>query len=95
MGVGLEFGALFKESLEEIEIPLVPHDIYVFTSDGINEAMNAENLFFGYDAITKILKEKSNQSSRELVKNTISKLERFRGVKEPNDDITLVVLKVL
>jgi len=25
----------------------------------------------------------------------MTKLERFRGVKEPNDDITLVVLKVL
>ncbi len=59
MGVGLEFGPLFKESLEEIEIPLVPHDIYVFTSDGINEAMNEDNVFFGYEEITNILKEKS------------------------------------
>ena len=95
MGVGLEFSKLFEESLEEVEIPLVPHDVYVFTSDGINEAMNEDNVFFGYDELTKILKEKSNQSSKELVKNTISSLERFRGLKEPNDDITLVVLKVL
>lgn len=95
MGVGLEFGKLFEDSIEEVEMPLVPHDIYVFTSDGINEAMNEDNTFFGYDEITKILKEKSNQSSKELVKNTISTLERFRGLKEPNDDVTLVVLKVL
>jgi serine phosphatase RsbU (regulator of sigma subunit) len=95
MGVGLEFGPLFEESLEEIEIPLVPHDIYVFTSDGINEAMNEDNLFFGYEDITNILKEKHNQSSKDLIKSTMTKLERFRGNKEPNDDITLVVLKVL
>jgi serine phosphatase RsbU (regulator of sigma subunit) len=61
----------------------------------IKEAMNEYDLFFGYEEITNILKEKHNQSSQDLIKSTMTKLERFRGVKEPNDDITLVVLKVL
>jgi serine phosphatase RsbU (regulator of sigma subunit) len=95
MGVGLEYGALFEESLEEVELPLAPHDVFVFSSDGINEAMNEDNELFGYDEITNILKNKSNSSSDEIVKNTIYSLEKFRGLKEPNDDITLVVLKVL
>jgi len=95
MGVGLEFGPLFEESLEEIELPLSPREIFVFTSDGVNEAMNEENKLFGYDEITNILKEKPNSSSEEIVNNTIYTLEKFRGQKEPNDDITLVVLKVL
>jgi serine phosphatase RsbU (regulator of sigma subunit) len=95
MGVGLEYGALFEESLEEVELPLAPHDVFVFSSDGINEAMNEDNELFGYDEITNILKNKFKSSSDEIVKNTIYSLEKFRGLKEPNDDITLVVLKVL
>ncbi|MCB9218507.1 MAG: SpoIIE family protein phosphatase [Ignavibacteriales bacterium] len=95
IGVGLEFGKLFEDSLEETEIPLAPHDIFVFTSDGINEAMNEENNFFGYNEIVKILKEKSNANSKDIVNETIKSLEKFRGVKEPNDDITCVVLKIL
>lgn len=95
MGVGLEYGPLFEQSLEEIEVPLSPQDIFVFTSDGINEAMNEENELFGYDEITNLLKEKSSLSSEDIVNNTIYSLEKFRGLKEPNDDITLVVLKIL
>lgn len=95
MGVGLEFSSLFEESLEEIEITLVPHDVFIFTSDGINEAMNDKNELYGYEELTEILKEKHTLSSKEIVNITIESLEKFRGLKEPNDDITLVVLKVL
>jgi len=95
MGVGLEFGSLFEKSLEELELPLSPHDIFVFTSDGVNEAMNEENNFYGYDELTKILKDKSSSSSEEIVNITIHSLEKFRGLQKPNDDITLVVLKIL
>jgi len=95
IGVGLEFESLFENSLEEIEIPLVPHDTFVFTSDGVNEAMNDNNKLFGYEQIIDILKEKPNADSKEIVNVTIKSLEMFRGLKEPNDDITLVVLKIL
>lgn len=95
IGVALEYGKLFEDSLEEVEIAIQPKDIYVFTSDGINEAMDEGNNFFGYDNLTRIVKEKSNQSSKEIVNEIITSLEKFRGNKERNDDITLVVLKVL
>ncbi|MDX1701349.1 MAG: SpoIIE family protein phosphatase, partial [Melioribacteraceae bacterium] len=95
MGIGLEYGELFDNSLEEIEIPISPKEIYLFTSDGVNEAMNEKNELFGYDEISKLLQERSNQSSREIVNGTIQTIETFRGTEEPNDDITMVVLKIL
>ena len=95
MGIGLEYGELFENSLEEIEIPISPKEIYIFTSDGVNEAMNDRNEFFGYEEISKLLQEKSNQSSKEIVNSTIQTIETFRGTEEPNDDITMVVLKIL
>ena len=85
---------MFEDSLEEIELPINPHDIFVFSSDGVNEAMNEENQLFGYDQLTEILKTKSNLSSNDIVDNTMLELEKFRGLKDPNDDITMVVMKV-
>ena len=36
-----------------------------------------------------------SRNSKDFVNETIKSLEKFRGVKEPNDDITCVVLKIL
>lgn len=95
IGVGLETGEIFSKSLEEIELVLSPRDIFLFTSDGINEAMNENDQFYGYEEVTEILKNNSNHNSKEIVDSIIDSLSKFRGLKEPNDDITLVVLKVL
>lgn len=94
IGVGLESGEIFTDSLEEMEILIKPHDIFVFSSDGVNEAMNENNEFFGYEKLAEILKRKDNASSDEIVNLTVQSLEKFRGMKDPNDDITLVVMKV-
>ncbi len=95
IGVGLEFNEIFNNSLEEMELTISPKDIFVFTSDGVNEAMNEDNQFFGYEQLTDTLKEESDSTSSKIIDTTMHTLERFRGLKEPNDDITLVVMKVL
>ena len=95
IGVGLENGLIFEDSLEEIEIPISPKDIFVFSSDGVNEAMNDDNDLFGYDEVIEVLKRNSNNSSYDIVHSTINSIDKFRGVKEPSDDVTLVVMKVL
>ena len=56
---------------------------------------NSSEALENYFTSLKILKEKANQTSEEIVNTTIHSLEKFRGLKEPNDDITLVVLKIL
>jgi serine phosphatase RsbU (regulator of sigma subunit) len=95
IGVGLENGLIFEKSLEEIELPISPKDIYVFSSDGVNEAMNDNNDLFGYDELIEVLKRNSNNSSNDIVQSTVNSIDKFRGLKEPSDDITLVVMKVL
>ncbi|MBK7104048.1 MAG: SpoIIE family protein phosphatase [Ignavibacteriae bacterium] len=95
IGIGLESGDLFKNNLEELEVNISPHDIFIFSSDGVNEAMNSNNDLFGYDKLISVIKEKSHLSAKEILNLSIQNLEVFRGNTEPNDDITMVVLKVL
>ncbi len=95
MGVGLDFTNLFGDTLEEVELQLSKDDIYVFYSDGVSEAMNNSNEMYGDKRLEEILKNKSKTSSKEIVDSTITSLKEFRGTKEPNDDITIVVLKIV
>lgn len=57
--------------------------------------MNSNNDLFGYDKLISVIKEKSHLSAKEILNLSIQNLEVFRGNTEPNDDITMVVLKVL
>lgn len=95
IGVGLENGTLFDENLEELELNISPKDIFIFSSDGVNEAMNSNFELFGYERLISVIKEKSNLSSKEILNATIQNLEKFREKVEQNDDITIVVLRVL
>ncbi len=94
LGVGLEFSELFSNSLEEVKFSLKENEIFFFTSDGVSEAMNNNNDLFGDERVALLLKENYDKSSQEIIDTTISSLEKFRGSKEPNDDITIVVLKI-
>ncbi|MBK7980170.1 MAG: SpoIIE family protein phosphatase [Ignavibacteriae bacterium] len=95
IGIGLESGDLFKNNLEELELNLSPRDIYIFSSDGVNEAMNSNSELFGYEKVISVVKEKAGHSAKEILNSTLQSLEVFRGKIDPNDDITMVVLKVL
>ncbi len=94
LGVGLEFSELFSNTLEEVKLPLKKNDIFFFYSDGVSEAMDNNNNLFSDEKIANLLKEKKENSSKEIINSTISSLDKFRGSKEPNDDITIVVVKI-
>ena len=94
IGVALDKGEIFEKSLEEIKIKLEPNDIYLFYSDGVNEEMNYDKKLFGNNALSHELVINSTHRSEQIIKNIISSLSKFRGSKEPNDDVTLVAVKV-
>ena len=94
LGVGLEFSELFSNTLEEVKLPLKKNDIFFFYSDGVSEAMDNNNNLFSDEKIADLLKEKSENNSKEIINSTIFSLDKFRGTKEPNDDITIVVVKI-
>jgi len=95
IGVGLEKGEIFERSLVEETLKLNSGQIYAFFTDGVTEAMNEANELFGEDKLTTILKNKSTQRSTEIMEEILHSLKTFRGTAEVNDDITLLLVKVL
>jgi len=94
LGIGLEQGIIFESTLIELEINLIPGQIYAFYSDGITEAMNEKDEMFGEDKLTEILKGKSNTRSTEVMNRVWNEVKQFRGSAHPNDDMTMVIVKV-
>jgi len=94
IGVGLESGEIFERSLIEKEIKLQSGQIYAFFTDGITEAMNEQQDLFGEDKLSSILKDKASYRSTEIMDEIWSSVSTFRGKAEPNDDMTMVIVKV-
>ena len=94
IGLGLEKGEVFERTLKEEEIGIAPNQIFAFFSDGITEAMNEQNELFGEEKLTEILRGKSGNRSSEVMQNVWNEIKLFKGNAQPNDDMTMVIVKV-
>ncbi len=94
LGLGLEKGEVFESTLSEIEIHLAPDDLFLFTTDGIEEAMNQNRQLFGEERLEKILKENGTLDSKRILQKITESVNNFNDGKPANDDLTLVVVKV-
>ena len=94
IGLGLEKGEVFDKTLQEVEIKTKSNQIFAFFSDGITEAMNEKDDMFGEEKLNEILKSKSNIRSTEIMDKVWSEVKHFRGAAQPNDDMTMVIVKV-
>jgi sigma-B regulation protein RsbU (phosphoserine phosphatase) len=69
--------------------------IIVFGTDGIWEARNAAGQLFGKESLFDIIRKRAAGSASEIVAAIMKSLNRFRQGVVPEDDVTLVVVKVI
>jgi len=95
IGLGLEKGLIFEKSLQENEIALNSGDIFIMYSDGIEEAINHNYEFYGTERLIAKSAEVSGRSAEEIKMAILADVDVFRKGAPQNDDITLVVVKIL
>ncbi|HAY33707.1 MAG TPA: SpoIIE family protein phosphatase [Ignavibacteria bacterium] len=95
MGLGLESETLFNKNLEEVEIKIAPENMFVFYSDGLTEAMNLSKEEFGTEKILDIINFNRESKCSIIQDRIISSVDSFRNGAEQNDDITLVIAKIV
>jgi sigma-B regulation protein RsbU (phosphoserine phosphatase) len=91
---GLPLGLFAASTYEEITYELRPGDIYVFCSDGVYEAVNADGEEFGSGRLVAVVESVRGMSTREIVDVIFDRVEQFRGDTPPNDDMTAVAVKI-
>ncbi|GAB4126800.1 MAG: hypothetical protein Fur0015_00350 [Ignavibacteriales bacterium] len=95
IGLGLESSEIFNKTIEEIDLPLHKDDLLAFYSDGITEAMNEESELFGTDRFHEILLKNSHNTTKFILDEILLNIENFRGNAIQNDDITIVLIKLV
>ena len=90
---GLVLGGMEGVKYKEYEIKLDPGDkIFVYT-DGVPEATNAENDLFGTDRMIDALNTRAEADPEEVLRNIRTSVDRFVGLAEQFDDLTMLCLE--
>jgi sigma-B regulation protein RsbU (phosphoserine phosphatase) len=67
----------------------------VLATDGVWEARNKSGQMFGRTAVYDIIRNNSAASADEIMEAIFSQIQKFLEALKPQDDLTLVVVKVL
>jgi serine phosphatase RsbU (regulator of sigma subunit) len=73
---------------------LAPGDVVVMYTDGVTEAVNADNQMFGDERLEKLVKESVSLSAEEIKQRILDEVLSFTRGLPQGDDITLIVLKM-
>ena len=105
--MGGENNGEFLEMLPNVPIGLFPdldyegeeienikgRAMFIYT-DGLNEAENQEQEQFGDDKLLDILRTTPYQSAQQIIELLTAEVEKHRNGAEPNDDLTMLCLRI-
>ncbi len=89
MALGIDQDAAWVAISQRIEVG----DTLTLYTDGVVEALNPEDDFYGTEQLVKILKEIPNRPSQWMIRAVWEDLLNFQRGVLPNDDVTLVCLR--
>jgi sigma-B regulation protein RsbU (phosphoserine phosphatase) len=92
-GGSIALGFVPDAEFTERSVELANEDVLVVVSDGVVEAMNATDEFFGDDRLRAALLGAEGRSARELGQAVLSAMRAFVGQKKPHDDVSIVVVR--
>jgi serine phosphatase RsbU (regulator of sigma subunit) len=75
--------------------PAEPGDLWVFLSDGVVEASGADDTPFGFARLEALLAECGGLQAREASERVLAAWKNHTGRDEPDDDRTLLVVRIL
>lgn len=88
---GLPLGILPETDYAEGRINLNPGELIVLYSDGITEAMNAQEQEFSEERLIRLLQNNCRQPVELILQAVLTEVESFAGA--PQDDVTMVLIK--
>jgi len=93
-GQGLALGLDNTFEYDSFHRRIETGQVIMIGTDGIWEMHNRAGEMFGKEALMEIIRNNQTASARQIVDTVTEALERFRGDEAPEDDITMVVIKV-
>jgi sigma-B regulation protein RsbU (phosphoserine phosphatase) len=91
---GVPLGSFPGMTYDEVTLPLEAGDVFVFCSDGVSEAMNRKNEEFGGARLIDVVSSTKHLTAKEIVTSIVDAVGVHRAGFPPNDDTTVVALKI-
>jgi LacI family transcriptional regulator len=79
----------------ELRLSLAPGELLILSSDGIVEAMNAEDELYGFERFTAAIARGPRGSAQHMLEHLFADVAAFTGEAEPHDDMAIVVARYL
>lgn len=95
LALGLDPGATFSKSIQEVTIPFQSGDLFVFYTDGFPEAMNKTLEEFGEERLCQTVQKYAVGTAAEIMDGVFADMRQFVGKAKQHDDMTIVVVKVV
>ncbi len=89
---GVIMGALPGMKYEPAFVDLEPGDGILMYTDGVSEAMNADNEEFGNDRLLEALRSVAGRPASDIVRVTVEEVEDFVDMAPQHDDITCLAV---
>ena len=90
---GRPAGLMAHNPVERESLPFAPGDTFVLFSDGVSEAMNVDEDFYGEDRLLAMLAAMSGATATETVDRLLSDVRAFAAGAKQSDDITILAAR--
>ena len=95
LALGLDSGELFNEMLEEEQIDLRKGDLLAFYTDGVTEALDAEEEEFGRDRFVSVLSSNLKEDISAITEKVEDAIHHHVGNRASSDDRTLLLIRTV
>jgi serine phosphatase RsbU (regulator of sigma subunit) len=90
---GMALGVMPEMRLEERRIKLTPGDTLIAYTDGVTEAIRADNSEFGVVGLQRAAYSVRRQAASDMMKVIVQAVDQFTQGQPQFDDVTLVLIK--
>jgi sigma-B regulation protein RsbU (phosphoserine phosphatase) len=91
---GVPLGSFNGTSYDEVSYALHAGDVFVFCTDGVFEAMNADGGEFTAERLIEVVATSRDLPAKGIVEAIFTAVAEWRGETPPNDDMTAVVVRI-
>jgi sigma-B regulation protein RsbU (phosphoserine phosphatase) len=91
---GVPLGSFSGVTYDEVTVPLLAGDVFVFCTDGIFETSSPDGAEFGAKRLCDVVNDHRTGTTRDIVDAIFEAAIAFRGSAPQNDDMTAVAVKI-
>ena len=91
---GMPLGTFDKYPYDVQETKLNSGDALLLMSDGFPELLNSEGELYGYQRVRNSFENVAEKAPEEIISSLKEEESKWVGDKDPDDDVTFVVIKV-